>query len=69
MPLINSSSTVARGKNIGREIAAGKPKNQAVAIGYAVQRRASGGKKRDLSPKKKPPTLADVKAERAMANG
>ena len=44
MPLINSSSTIARSKNIGIEINAGKPKTQAVAIGYAVQRRAKKGK-------------------------
>lgn len=40
MPLIKSSSKKARDENIKREIAAGKPIKQAVAIGYAVQRRA-----------------------------
>ena len=40
MPLVKSSSNKARSENIGREIAAGKPRAQAVAIGYSVQRRA-----------------------------
>ena len=54
MPLINSGSSIARSKNIGTEVKAGKPVKQAVAIAYAVGRRA-----------KKTPTLAEVKAERA----
>ena len=40
MPLVKSSSNKARQENIHREIAAGKPTKQAVAIGYSVQRRA-----------------------------
>jgi hypothetical protein len=40
MPLIKSPSKTARNQNIKTEIAAGKPPKQAVAIGYAVQRRA-----------------------------
>lgn len=40
MPLVKSASKRAREENIKREIAAGKPTKQAVAIGYAVQRRA-----------------------------
>ena len=40
MPLIKSASKAARNKNIKAEIAAGKPPKQAVAIGYAIQRRA-----------------------------
>jgi hypothetical protein len=40
MPLIKSSSKTARNQNIKTEIAAGKPPKQAVAIGYAIQRRA-----------------------------
>lgn len=40
MPLIKSSSKKAREANIAKEIAAGKPPKQAVAIGYAVQRRS-----------------------------
>ena len=50
MPLLNDPSLRARRENIRREIAAGKDPKQAVAIGYAVQRRAaaqkSGGKKK-----------------------
>jgi hypothetical protein len=40
MPLIKSKSKKARQTNIKREISAGKDPKQAVAIGYAVQRRA-----------------------------
>jgi 3-phenylpropionate/trans-cinnamate dioxygenase ferredoxin subunit len=40
LPLIKSASKTARNKNIRTEIAAGKPPKQAVAIGYAIQRRA-----------------------------
>lgn len=40
MPLVKSSSKAAREKNISREIAAGKPVKQAVAIAYSVQKEA-----------------------------
>jgi len=40
MPLTKSPSKKARESNIKKEIAAGKPIKQAVAIGYAVQRKA-----------------------------
>lgn len=40
MPLIHSSSDKARSENIRREIEAGKPRAQAAAIGYSVQRQA-----------------------------
>jgi len=49
MPLRASSSKAAREANIKTEIAAGKDPKQAVAIGYAVQRRnrlGAGKKKR-----------------------
>ena len=59
MPLINSGSSIAVGKNIGREEAAGKPKKQAIAIALNVARK-NGGK---VAPKPKR-TLAQVKAER-----
>jgi hypothetical protein len=39
MPLIKSPSKTARNQNIKTEIAAGKPPKQAVAIGYAIQRK------------------------------
>lgn len=42
MPLINSASKKDREVNIKQELAAGKPRKQAVAIGYAVQRRSKG---------------------------
>lgn len=40
MPLIKSASKKAVGKNIKREIAAGKPRKQAIAIALETQRRA-----------------------------
>ncbi|ABL96852.1 hypothetical protein BcepF1.121 [Burkholderia phage BcepF1] len=39
MPLSTGTSKAAREENIEREIAAGKDPKQAVAIGYAQQRR------------------------------
>lgn len=45
MPLIKSSSKKAVGKNIKREMQAGKPQKQAVAIALSTQRRAKKGKK------------------------
>jgi hypothetical protein len=42
MPLVKSASSRARRENTAREIDAGKPVKQAVAIGYAMQRRAGG---------------------------
>jgi len=42
MPLIKSKSDKAFKENIRREIEAGKPQKQAVAIAYSVQRRAKG---------------------------
>lgn len=49
MPLMKSKSEKAFKENIKREIAAGKPQKQAVAIAYDVQRRshkADGGSSR-----------------------
>jgi hypothetical protein len=40
MPLVKSPTKKARAENVRREIAAGKPPKQAVAIAYSVQRRA-----------------------------
>jgi hypothetical protein len=44
MPLLQSKSKAARQQNIRTEIHAGKPIKQAVAIGYAIQRRAKRDK-------------------------
>ena len=44
MPLEKSASKAAVGRNIKRELAAGKPMNQAQAIALDTQRRAGGGK-------------------------
>lgn len=43
MPLVKSSSKKAVPTNIKREIQAGKPQKQAVAIALSVQRRAKHG--------------------------
>ena len=45
MPLTKSKSKAAFKGNIKREIEAGKPPKQAVAIAYSVKRRASGRKR------------------------
>lgn len=44
MPLVKSKSKKAVSENIRREMEAGKPQKQAVAIALDVQRRAGGGK-------------------------
>ena len=44
MPLIKSTSNKAFKKNIGKEIAAGKPQKQAVAIAYATKKQAAKNK-------------------------
>ena len=41
MPLIKSTTKKAFGENIKREMAAGKPQKQAVAIAYATKRAAA----------------------------
>jgi hypothetical protein len=46
MPLKKGTSDKTRSANIKREIAAGKPIKQAVAIGYSVQRAAKKKKRR-----------------------
>lgn len=45
MPLVKAKSNAARQANIAREVSAGKPPAQAVAIAYSVQRQAAGGNK------------------------
>ena len=40
MPLVKSTSRKAMSENIKREMAAGKPQKQAVAIAYSVKRKA-----------------------------
>ena len=42
MPLVKSASKKAVSENIKREMAAGKPQKQAVAIAYSVKREAAG---------------------------
>lgn len=41
MPLVNSSSRKGIAENIAREIRAGKPQKQAIAIAESVARRAN----------------------------
>lgn len=52
MPLENSGSKQAFRSNIKREIAAGKPQKQAVAIAYSVQDRALGKHVRDAKKRR-----------------
>lgn len=79
MPLTKSASKAAFKKNIKKEVKAGKPVKQAVAIAYAVKRDAQakpgGDKKRlgdakskrlrkgKLEPKAKPSSVAKAKAK------
>ena len=44
MPLVKSASKKAFEKNVRAEIRAGKPKRQATAIAYSVQREAKKSK-------------------------
>ena len=43
MPLVKSSGKKAMSTNIKREMAAGKPQKQAIAIAYSVKRKAARG--------------------------
>lgn len=52
MPLIKSTSKQAFQKNISKEVAAGKPVKQAVAIAYS-EKRSAGKKKTSMSKGKK----------------
>jgi len=46
MPLVKSGSKEAVGKNIKKEMEAGKPKKQAVAIALATERKYSKGNRK-----------------------
>ena len=46
MPLVKSASKRAVGKNIKKEMEAGKPKKQAVAIALSEQRRMAKGSRK-----------------------
>jgi hypothetical protein len=46
MPLVKSATKGAFRKNIRAEVSAGKPVKQAVAIAYAVKRKAQGKKRK-----------------------
>lgn len=46
MPLSKSTGKKAFSNNVRAEMSAGKPQKQAVAIAYAVKRRAASKKKR-----------------------
>ena len=45
MPLILGQSNATRNKNVAKEISAGKPVAQAVAIGYSEQSKAKKEKR------------------------
>lgn len=51
MPLKKSASKKAFSENVKKEIEAGKPQKQAVAIAYSVKRKAQGSKAK-AKPKK-----------------
>ena len=46
MPLKRGSSNATRESNIKKEISSGKPIKQAVAIGYAMQKRSKEKKRK-----------------------
>ncbi len=46
MPLKHGTSKKAFSENVKREMEAGKPQKQAVAIAYSVQRKAKGKSKK-----------------------
>lgn len=46
MPLVKGKSQKAFKENIRREVKAGKPVKQAVAIAYSVKRKAAGKSKK-----------------------
>ena len=52
MPLIKSMLPKAMNKNIAKEIAAGKPQKQAVAIAYSVKREAEKKERKGSKDKK-----------------
>jgi hypothetical protein len=52
MPLIRSTSKQAFQKNIGKEIAAGRPPKQAVAIAYSEKRDAAKKSSKSTSKSK-----------------
>jgi hypothetical protein len=53
MPLIKSTSSKAFGENVKREMKAGKPQKQAVAIAYSEKRAAAGKKAKATTKGKK----------------
>ena len=53
MPLTKSTSKKAFKENISKEVAAGKPPKQAVAIAYAVKRDAAKTKSSNSKGKQK----------------
>lgn len=53
MPLVKSKSKEAFQENVKKEIAAGKPTKQAIAIAYATKRAAGGTDKKPAKKVKK----------------
>lgn len=51
MPLIKSTSKKAFGKNVATEMKHGKSQKQAVAIAFAIKRKARKGHKRQKKKK------------------
>ena len=65
MPLTKSKSKAAFNRNVKTEIKAGKPPKQAVAIAYAVKRKAEEGKKKGGEVNKDTMLLALTKRKKA----
>ena len=66
MPLIQGYSRKSIGKNIKREVASGKPKKQAIAIGLETARRVAKKRKVPLSKIK---GLGPAPAKKAPGKG
>lgn len=54
MPLTKSPSKEAFTTNLKKELGAGKPKKQALAISYSTQRKSKSGLTEALGARKKP---------------
>lgn len=70
MPLIKSKSKKAFKENVKREIKAGRPTKQAVAIAYSVKRKSSSkskrGSKKKISKRKPGDRISKMNAKKAV---
>lgn len=68
MPLLKSKSKHAFKENIKREIAAGKPQKQAVAIAYSEKRRAKHAEGGEIEHDEMPMSVAEAVHARMKAH-